>query len=124
MRGIVFQGLQERLNDRVRFGRGGQRCPAFVGPISGFGLLSSGLGTVVASVLVWRSLPRSRSALKLAAGLGVPFGFGLVLGGVALFRPLGAFADAVDAAGSIVLALAITVVVLLIVGFLSGRHGE
>ena len=99
-------------------------APSLVGPISSFGLLASGLGTAVASVLVWRSLPRAVSALKLAAGLGVPFGAGLMLGGVALLRPLGAFADAVNEAGPIVLALAVTVVVLLIVGFLSGRHGE
>lgn len=99
-------------------------APTLMGPVSSFGLLASGLGTAVASVLVWRSLPRAGSALKLAAGLGVPFGVGLMLGGVALLRPLGAFADAVNAAGPIVLALAVTVVVLLIVGFLSGRHGD
>jgi hypothetical protein len=98
-------------------------APSLVGPVSSFGLLASGMGTAVASVLVWRSLPRVVSALKLAAGLGVPFGLGLMLGGVALLRPLGAFADGVNVAGPIVLALAVAVVVLLIVGFLSGRHG-
>ena len=96
-------------------------APHLVGPISSFGLISSGLGTIAASVLVWRSLPRSLSALKLAAGVGAPFGFGLVLGGIALLRPLSAFADTVNAVGWIMLALAVTVVVLLIVALFASH---
>ena len=72
-------------------------------------------------MLVWRSLPRKPSALKVAAGVGAPFGFGLVLGGIALLRPLSAFADAVNTMGSIVLALAVTVVVLLIVALFASH---
>lgn len=99
-------------------------APGLVGPISSAGLLASGLGTCVASVLVWRSLPRGASPLKIAAGLGVPFGLALVLGGIALLRPLSALADFVNAGGPLVLALAVAVVTLLIVGFLSAGRGE
>lgn len=98
--------------------------PGLVGPVSSFGLIASGLGTAVASVLVWRSLPRKLSPLKVASALGIPFGITLTLGGVALRRPLGAFADAVDAIGPVVLALAVLVVGLLVAGFVSGRSRD
>lgn len=100
---------------------GAPLAPSLVGPISSFGLLCSGLGTSAASVLVWRSLPRKPSALKLAAGIGAPFGFGLVLGGIALLKPLSAFADAVNSMGPIVLALAVTVVALLILALFASH---
>jgi hypothetical protein len=98
--------------------------PSLTGPISSVGLVVSGLGTCVASVLVWRSLPAKPSPLKIAAGLGVPFGSALTVAGAALLRPLSPLADFVNVAGPFVLALAVAVVTLLIVGFLSVRPNE
>ncbi len=81
------------------------------------GLLASGLGVALASALVLRALPAGIRPLKLAAIAGIPFGIALMMGGAAVIQPLGAFADAVDAAGPLVLAIGIVVVVLLVVGF-------
>lgn len=92
-----------------------------VGPVSSVGLIISGLGTVVASSLVWRSLPGRLSALKMACVFGVPLGSAFVLAGVAFQRPLGAVADFVDSIGPVVLGLALAAAGLLIWGFVGGR---
>ena len=91
--------------------------------LASVGLIVSGIGTVAASALVWRSLPRRRSLLKVAAGAGVPLGCAFVLAGVAFRRPLSDLANLVDAAGPLVLALAVVAVGLLIIELLRGRPG-
>jgi hypothetical protein len=99
---------------------GAPMSPGLGGALASGGLVSSGLGTAVASVWVWRSLPRRLSALKLAAGAGAPLGAAFVLAGFALRRPLSDLANAVDAAGPLVLALAVVAVGLLIFALVRG----
>ena len=94
--------------------------PDLTGPIGAAGLLTSGVGVMVASLLVLRALPAGFGSLKLAAIAGIPFGLALISGGAAVLRPLGVFADAIDAAGPLVLVIGVVLVGLLIVGFLQG----
>lgn len=94
--------------------------PSLTGPVGAAGLFTSGTGVILTSVLVLRALPPGLGPLKLAAVAGIPFGLALISGGAAVVRPLGAFADAIDAAGPIVLIIGIVLVLLLIIGFIQG----
>ena len=82
------------------------------------GLLTSGVGTVAASVLVLRTLPPGSSPLKVAAFAGIPLGVLIGCLGGAVLAPLSGFADVVSASGPLALLLGVLVVVSLLVGFL------
>ena len=95
--------------------------PSLTGPIGAAGLLTSGAGVLLSSALVLRALPPGLRPLKLAAIAGIPFGLALISGAAAVLRPLGPFADVIDAAGPVVLVAGVVLVLLLIIAFVRGR---